>query len=70
MVVTILKINFLSPYTANCLVFTVKLFLGCQYYCKISLPLINMAQRFSLDDLVLLCYILFCSWVKTRKYVE
>lgn len=70
MIVTILKINFLSPYTANCLVFTVKRLLGCQYYCKILLPLINIAQCFSLDNLVLLCNILFCSWVKTRKYVE
>ena len=70
MVVTILKINFLSPYTVNCLVFTVKRLLGCQYYCRMLLPLINIAQRFSLEDLVLLCNILFCSWVKARKYVE
>ena len=70
MVVNILKINFLTPYTANCSVFRVKRPLGCQYYCKILLPLINIAQRFSLDDSVLLCNILFCSWVRTRKYVE
>jgi len=69
-VVNILKINFLTPYTANCSVFRVKRPLGCQYYCKILLPLINIAQRFSLDDSVLLCNILFCSWVRTRKYVE
>jgi hypothetical protein len=52
------------------LVFTAKRLLGCQYYCKILLPLINIGQRFSLDDSVLLCNILFCSWVRTRKYVE
>ena len=68
--VNILKINFLAPYTANCLIFAVKRPLGCQYYCKILLPLINIAQRFFLDDSVLLFNIILCSWARTRKYLE
>jgi hypothetical protein len=48
--VTILKINFLFPYTTNYLVYTLKRPLGCQHYCKIFLPLINIAQHFSLDN--------------------
>jgi hypothetical protein len=70
MVVTNLKINFLFPYTVNCLVLTAKRPLVCQYYCKILLPLMNIAQPFSLDVSALLCNILFCFWVRTRKHVE